>query len=112
MEEFALKMQAEGIIVFDSLQEKIIFSEVPPQFSSPRQMAIGGMLINLINKFSNEFEAGEVNSIVISSEKKMISISKREHKYIIVLFPMTKVIEHNIILEKTEEIFNSVWNNE
>jgi len=29
-----------------------------------------------------------------------------------VIFPMTKVIEYNIILEKTEEIFNNVWNNE
>lgn len=105
-------MQAEGVIIFDSLQEKIIFSEVPPKYSSPRQMAIGGMLINMIKKFANQFEAGEVTSIVISSKNKLISISKREHKYIIVLFPMTKVIEHNLILEKTQEIFNSVWNNE
>jgi hypothetical protein len=105
-------MQAEGIIVFDGIQEKIVFSEVPPKYSSPRQMSIGGMLINLVKKFSNEFEAGEVNSIVISSENKLISISKREHKYIIVLFPMTKVIEHNLIIEKTEELFNNVWNNE
>jgi len=105
-------MQAEGIIVFDGIQEKIVFSEVPPKYSSPRQMSIGGMLINLVKKFSNEFEAGEVNSIVISSENKLISISKREHKYIIVLFPMTKVIEHNLIIERTEEIFNNVWNNE
>ena len=105
-------MQAEGIIVFDGIQEKIVFSEVPPKYSSPRQMSIGGMLINLVKKFSNEFEAGEVISIVISSENKLISISKREHKYIIVLFPMTKVIEHNLVIEKTEEIFNNVWNNE
>lgn len=104
-------MQVEGIIVFDEIQEKVVFSEVPPKYSSPRQMSIGGMLINLVKKFSKEFEAGEVNSIVISSENKLISISKREHKYIMVLFPMTKVIEHNIIIEKTEEIFNSVWNN-
>lgn len=104
-------MQVEGIIVFDEIQEKVVFSEVPPKFSSPRQISIGGMLINLVKKFSKEFEAGEVNSIVISSEKKLISISKREHKYIMVLFPMTKVIEHKMILEKTEEIFNSVWNN-
>lgn len=105
-------MQAEGIIVFDGIQEKIVFSEVPPKYSSPRQMSIGGMLINLVKKFSNEFEAGEVNSIVISAENKLISISKRKHKYIIVLFPMTKVIEHNLIIERTEEIFNNVWNNE
>ncbi|MBA7534967.1 hypothetical protein ES705_27217 [subsurface metagenome] len=104
-------MQVEGIIVFDEIQEKVVFSEVPPKFSSPRQISIGGMLINLVKKFSKEFEAGEVNSIVISSEKKLISISKREHKYIMVLFPMTKVIEHKMIIEKTEEIFNSVWNN-
>lgn len=104
-------MQVEGIIVFDEIQGKIVFSEVPPKFSSPRKISIGGMLINLVKKFSNEFEAGEVNSIVISSENKLISISKREHKYIMVLFPMTKVIEHNMIIEKTEEIFNSVWNN-
>ncbi|TET57097.1 MAG: hypothetical protein E3J52_10800 [Promethearchaeota archaeon] len=104
-------MQVEGIIVFDEIQEKVVFSEVPPKFSSPRQISIGGMLINLVKKFSKEFEAGEVNSIVISSENKLISISKREHKYIMVLFPMTKVIEHNMIIEKTEEIFNSVWNN-
>lgn len=104
-------MQVEGIIVFDEIQEKVVFSEVPPKYSSPRQISIGGMLINLVKKFSKEFEAGEVNSIVISSENKLISISKREHKYIMVLFPMTKVIEHNMILEKTEEIFNSVWNN-
>ncbi|NVM16331.1 MAG: hypothetical protein HWN80_01340 [Candidatus Lokiarchaeota archaeon] len=104
-------MQAEGIIVFDETKEKIVFSEVPPKFSSPRQISIGGMLINLVKKFSIEFEAGEVNSIVISSENKLISISKREHKYIMILFPMTKVIEHNLIIEKTEEIFNSVWNN-
>jgi len=105
-------MQAESVIVFDALQEKIVFSEAPPKYSSPRQMSIGGMLINLVKKFANEFEAGEVNSIVISSENKLLSISKREHKYIIVLFPMTKVIEHNVILEKTQEIFNSVWSNE
>jgi len=104
-------VQVEGIIVFDEIQEKVVFSEVPPKFSSPRQISIGGMLINLVKKFSKEFEAGEVNSIVISSENKLISISKREHKYIMVLFPMTKVIEHNMIIEKTEEIFNSVWNN-
>jgi predicted regulator of Ras-like GTPase activity (Roadblock/LC7/MglB family) len=104
-------VQVEGIIVFDEIQEKVVFSEVPPKYSSPRQISIGGMLINLVKKFSKEFEAGEVNSIVISSENKLISISKREHKYIMVLFPMTKVIEHNIIIEKTEEIFNSVWNN-
>jgi len=90
-------VQAEGVIVFDEIQGKVVFSEVPP--------------INLVKKFSNEFEAGEVNSIVISSENKLISISKREHKYIMVLFPMTKVIEHNMIIEKTEEIFNNVWNN-
>ena len=104
-------MQAEGVIVFDEIQGKVVFSEVPPKYSSPRQISIGGMLINLVKKFSNEFEAGEVNSIVITSENKLISISKREHKYIMVLFPMTKVIEHKMILEKTEEIFNSVWNN-
>ena len=104
-------MQAEGVIIFDEIQGKVVFSEVPPQYSSPRQISIGGMLINLVKKFSNEFEAGEVNSIVISSENKLISISKREHKYIMVLFPMTKVIEHKMIIEKTEEIFNSVWNN-
>jgi len=104
-------MQAEGVIIFDTLQEKVVFSEVPQKFSSPRQISIGGMLINLAKKFSNEFEAGEVNSIVISSENKLISISKREHKYIIVLFPMTKVIEHNIILEKTEEIFDTLLKN-
>ncbi len=104
-------MQADGVIVFDELLGKIVFSEVPPKFSSPRQISLGGMLINLVKKFSNEFEAGEVNSIVISSENKLISISKREHKYIMILFPMTKVIEHNTIIEKTQEIFNSVWNN-
>ena len=59
-------MQAEGVIVFDEIEEKIVFSEVPPKFSSPRQVSIGGMLINLVKKFSNEFEAGEVNSSVIS----------------------------------------------
>ena len=112
LEGFSNKMQAEGVIIFDALQEKVVFSEVPSKFSSPRQISIGGMLINLVKKFSKEFEAGEVNSIVISSENKLISISKREHKYIIVLFPMTKVIEHNTILQKTEEIFNTVWNNE
>ncbi len=105
-------MQAEGVIVFDALQEKIVFSEVPPKYDSPRQMAVGGMLINMIKKFANQFEAGEVTSIVISSENKLISISKREYKYLIVLFPITKVIEHNLILEKTQEIFNSVWNDE
>jgi len=104
-------VQADGVIVFDELLGKIVFSEVPPKFSSPRQISLGGMLINLVKKFSNEFEAGEVNSIVISSENKLISISKREHKYIMILFPMTKVIEHNTIIEKTQEIFNSVWNN-
>ena len=104
-------MQADGVIVFDELLGKVIFSEVPPKFSSPRQISLGGMLINLVKKFSNEFEAGEVNSIVISSENKLISISKKENKYIMVLFPMTKVIEHNLILEKTEEIFNSILNN-
>ena len=104
-------MQAEGVIVFDETLGKIVYSEVPPKFSSPRQISVGGMLINLVKKFSNEFEAGEVNSIVISSENKLISISKREHKYIMILFPMTKVIEHNTIIEKTQEIFNSVWNN-
>lgn len=104
-------MQADGVIVFDELLGKIVFSEVPPKFSSPRQISLGGMLINLVKKFSNEFEAGEVNSIVITSENKLISISKREHKYIMILFPMTKVIEHNTIIEKTQEIFNSVWNN-
>ncbi|MFX1504106.1 MAG: hypothetical protein ACFFC1_23015 [Promethearchaeota archaeon] len=103
-------MQAEGVIIFDEIEGKVIFSEVPPKFSSPRQISIGGMLINLVKKFSNEFEAGELKSIVISSENKLISISKREHKYIIVLFPMIKVIEHNIILQKTEEIFNNVLN--
>ena len=103
-------MQAEGVIIFDSVQEKIIFSEVPPKYSSARQMSIGGMLINLVKKFAHEFEAGEVNNIVISSENKLISISKKDHKYIIVLFPMIKVIEHNVILEKTEEIFNSLMN--
>jgi len=76
-------VQAEGVIVFDEIQGKVVFSEVPPKFSSPRQIAIN----------------------------KLISISKREHKYIMVLFPMTKVIEHNMIIEKTEEIFNNVWNN-
>ena len=104
-------MQAEGIIVFDALQEKIVFSEVPPKYSSPRQISIGGMLINLVKKFSNAFEAGEVHNIVISSENKLISVSKREHKYIIVLFPISKIIEHNTILQKTEEIFDTVWNN-
>lgn len=98
------------MIVFDEIQGKVIFSEVPPKFSSPRQISIGGMLINLVKKFSSEFEAGELKSIVISSENKLISISKREHKYIIVLFPMIKVIEHNTILQKTEEIFNNVLN--
>jgi predicted regulator of Ras-like GTPase activity (Roadblock/LC7/MglB family) len=104
-------MQAEGVIIFDELIGKIIFSEVPPKFSTSRQTSVGGMLINLVKKFSNEFEAGEVKSIVISSEKKIISISKREHKYLIVLFPITTVIEHNVILQKTEEIFNAVIKN-
>lgn len=104
-------MQAEGVIIFDDIQGKIIFSEVPPEFATSRQTSVGGMLINLVKKFSHEFKAGDVKSLVISSEKKIISISKREHKYIIVLFPITTVIEHNMILQKTEEIFNSVINN-
>jgi len=39
-------VQVEGIIVFDEIQEKVVFSEVPPKYSSPRQISIGGMLIN------------------------------------------------------------------
>jgi len=39
-------VQAEGVIVFDEIQGKVVFSEVPPKFSSPRQIAIFLQKIN------------------------------------------------------------------
>lgn len=104
-------MSAEGIILFDEVQEKTLFAEVPPEFSSTRQIALGGMFVNMAKRLSNEFKAGSINSIVISCEEKVVCISKREHQFIIVLYPKTDIIEDSIIIQKTSEIFDKILKN-
>ena len=101
-------MSAEGIILFDEDQEKTLFAEVPPEFSSPRQISLGGMFVNMAKRLSNEFKAGLINSIIISCEEKLVCISKRGHQFIIVLYPKTEVLEDNILLQKTIEIFDNI----
>ena len=101
-------MSAEGIILFDEIQEKTVFAEVPLEFSSTRQIALGGMFINMAKRLSHGFKAGSINSIVISCEEKLVCISKREHKFIIVLYPKTEIIEDSIIIQKTSEIFDNI----
>ncbi|TKJ23567.1 MAG: hypothetical protein CEE43_02590 [Promethearchaeota archaeon Loki_b32] len=108
LEDFGYKVLSEGVILFDEIREKILFAKVPEEYSSRKQIAMSGMLINFAKKLSNEYQGGDVNSILISSENRWICISKREYIYIIVLFPKTKNIELNIIVEKTEEILDNI----
>lgn len=108
LEDFGYKVFSEGIILFDENQEKILFAKVPKEYSSRKQISMGGMLINFAKKISNEFEGGDVNSIIMSTENRWICVSKREHIYIIVLFSKRKSIELNIILEKTDETLDNV----
>jgi len=108
LEDFGYKVFSEGIILFDEDQEKILFAKVPKEYSSRRQISMGGMLINFAKKLSHEYEGGNVNSIIMSTENRWICVAKREHVYIIVLFSKTKSIELNIILEKTEETLDNI----
>ena len=108
LEDFGYKMFSEGVILFDGKQDKILFFKVPKEYSSRKQISMGGMLINMAKKFSNEFKGGEVHTILISTENRWICVSKREHIYIIVLFPKVESIELNLIIEKTEEILNNI----
>jgi len=108
LEEFGYKMQSEGIILFDENKEKILFAKVPEEYSSRKQISMSGMLINFAKKLSYEYQGGDVNCILISSENRWICISKRDYIYIIVLFSKTKNIELNIIVEKTEEILDDI----
>ncbi|NVM27696.1 MAG: hypothetical protein HWN65_02550 [Candidatus Helarchaeota archaeon] len=108
LEDFGYKIFSEGVILFDESQDKILFTKVPKEYSSRRKISMGGMLINFAKKMSKEFEGGDVNSILISTENKWICVSKREHIYIIVLFSEMKNIELNVIIEKTEEILNNI----
>jgi len=105
-------VSAEGIILFDEIQEKTVFAEVPPEFSSTRQIALGGMFVNMAKRLSHEFKAGSINSVVISCEEKLICISKREHQFIIVLYPKNENIEDSTIIQKTSEIFDNILKND
>jgi len=108
LEDFGYKVLSEGVILFDENQEKILFARVPEEYSSRKQISMSGMLINFAKKLSNEYQGGDVNSIIISSENRWICVSKREHIYIIVLFSKTKDIELNIIVRRTEEILDNI----
>jgi len=108
LEDFGYKVFSEGVILFDEKQEKILFAKVPEEYSSRKQISMSGMLVNFAIKLSHEYQGGDVNSILISSEKRWICVSKREHIYIIVLFSKTKDIELNIIVGKTEEILDNI----
>jgi len=108
LEDFGYKIFSEGVILFDEKQEKILFAKVPEEYSSRKQISMSGMLVNFAKKLSNEYQGGDVNSILISSEKRWICVSKREFVYIIVLFSKTKDIELNIILGRTEEIVDNI----
>ncbi len=108
LEEFGYKMQSEGVILFDEDKEKILFAKVPEEYSSRKQISMSGMLINFAKKLSYEYQGGDVNCILISSESRWICVSKRDYIYIIVLFSKTKNIELNIIVEKTEEILDGI----
>jgi hypothetical protein len=110
LDEFGYTFQAEGMILFDERQDAILFAKLPEEYSSRRQKSLGGMLINFAKTFSEEFKGGTVNSILISAEKKWICVAKREHVYITVLFPKTKDIELDIIVEKTEETLTQILN--
>jgi len=108
LENFGYKVFSEGVILFDENEETILFTKVPSEYSSRKQISMGGMLINFAKKLSTEFKGGEVNSILISTENRWICVSKRKYIYIIVLFSKTKNIELNIIVEKTEEILDNI----
>jgi hypothetical protein len=108
LEDFGYKVLSEGVILFDENQEKILFARVPEEYSSRKQISMSGMLINFAKKLSNEYQGGDVNSIIISSENRWICVSKREYIYIIVLFSKTKDIELNIIVRRTEEILDNI----
>ncbi|MFW9878014.1 MAG: hypothetical protein ACFFG0_33450 [Candidatus Thorarchaeota archaeon] len=108
LEDFGYNLSAEGLILFDANQDNILFAKVKKQFSSKRQISLGGMLINFAKNFSNEFEGGNVNSILISTENKWICVAKKEYIYITVLFSRIKNIELNIVIQKTEETLNNV----
>ncbi|NVM46581.1 MAG: hypothetical protein HWN79_16865 [Candidatus Lokiarchaeota archaeon] len=108
LEEFGYKVQSEGVILFNENDEKILFAKVPEEYSSRKQISMSGMLINFAKKLSSEYQGGDVNSIIISSENRWICVSKRDYIYIIVLFSKTKNIELNIIVEKTEEILDGI----
>jgi len=110
LEDFGYKIFSEGVILFDQSKEEILFAKVPVKFSSRKQISMGGMLINFANKISNEFEGGDVNSILISSDNKWICVAKKENIYIIVLFSRVKAFEINVIIEKTEEILENTLN--
>jgi len=108
LEDFGYKVLAEGVILFDEDQEKILFAKVPEQYSSRKKISMSGMLINFAKKLSQEYQGGDVNSIIISSENLWICVSKREYIYIIVLFSKTKDIKLNIIVGRTEEILDNI----
>ena len=108
LEDFGYKVLSEGVILFDEKKEKILFAKVPEEYSSRKQISMSGMLINFAKKLSYEYQGGDVNCILISSENRWICVSKRENIYIIVLFSKTKNIELNIIVEKTEEMLDNV----
>ena len=108
LEDFGYKVLSEGVILFDENQDKILFAKVPEEYSSKKQISMSGMLVNFAKKLSYEYQGGDVNSILISSENRWICVSKRENFYIIVLFSKTKDIELNIIVERTEEILDNI----
>ena len=108
LEDFGYKVFSEGVILFDEKQENILFAKVPEEYSSRKQISMSGMLVNFAKKLSNEYHGGDVNSILISSEKRWICVSKRDYIYIIVLFSKTKDIELNIIVGRTEEILDNI----
>ncbi|MHA1342481.1 MAG: hypothetical protein ACTSQG_00725 [Promethearchaeota archaeon] len=108
LEEFGYNIYAEGVILYDNKNGKILYAKVPSQFSSKQKIALGGMLINFAKNFSNEFQGGNIQSILISAEKKWICVSKEIDFYIVVLFPKTKSIDINIIIKKTEETLINV----
>ncbi|NVM01610.1 MAG: hypothetical protein HWN67_04710 [Candidatus Helarchaeota archaeon] len=110
LDDFGYKLHAEGMIVFDKNQDKILFAKLPQQFASQRQKSMGGMLVNFAKNLSDEFKGGNVNSILISTENKWICVAKRENIYITVLFPKKRDIELTIIINKTEETLNHLLN--
>lgn len=108
MSSFWLKVKAEGVILYDIKEEKIIFSSLPEDLESRKNRAVGGMLFTFANKITEDFYGGAVEVIVLRGENKWIVNAVKGELSLLCVFNREESHNLTFITNITKNILESV----